>query len=58
MSHLHGIFTDDYLNPDPVYTGRSSVAENINSERKTVIRVREHECVLCPACYNTAEIKC
>lgn len=58
MSHLHGIYTDDYLAPNPVYVGRYSVAKNANPDRKTVARVRDHDCVVCPVCYNLSEIRC
>lgn len=58
MSHLHGIYTDDYLTPNPIYVGRYSVAKNSNPDRKTIARVRDHDCVVCPVCYNLSEIRC
>lgn len=58
MSHLHGIYTDDYLAPNPVQAGRYAVAKNANPNRKTIARVREHECVVCPVCYNLSEVRC
>lgn len=58
MSHLHGIFTDDYLTPNPIYPGRYLVAKNSNPNRKTVARVRECDSVVCPACYEVAEVRC
>lgn len=58
MSHLHGIYTDDYLTPNPIYVGRYSVAKNSNPDRKTIARVRDHDCVVCPVCYNLSEVRC
>lgn len=58
MSHSHGIFTDDYLAPNPLYIGTYNVAKKPGPDRKTVPRRRSHECVVCPACFEIVEIKC
>lgn len=58
LSHSHGIFTDNFLTPNPLNIGHYAVAKSTNSPRKTTARVRSHEGVVCPACYKVVEIRC
>ena len=58
LSHSHGVFTDNFLTPNPLHIGHYAVAKSTNSPRKTTARVRSHEGVVCPACYKVVEIRC
>lgn len=58
LSHSHGIFTDNFLTPNPLNIGHYAVAKSTNSPRKTTARIRSHEGVVCPACYKVVEIRC
>ncbi|OBA19843.1 hypothetical protein METBIDRAFT_230395 [Metschnikowia bicuspidata var. bicuspidata NRRL YB-4993] len=58
MSHSHGIYTDDYLTPDPLLIGRYLLSKKSSPTRKTLPRQRSHEGVVCPACYEVVEILC
>lgn len=58
MCHTHGIFTNNYLTPDPLYLGKYSVKKPCSLPRKTNRRSRQREGVVCPVCYAVVEIRC
>lgn len=58
MSHLHGIYTDDFLAPNPMWMGEYKVAKCLGNKRLTNSRIRNHEGVICPACYQVIEVRC
>lgn len=58
MCHTHGIFTNDYLTPDPLFLGSYFVKKPCSLPRKTNRRSREREGVVCPVCYTVVEVRC
>lgn len=58
MSHVHGIFTDSYVAPNPIFPGRYRISKECAPGRKTMARVREHDGVVCPVCYEILEVRC
>lgn len=58
MSHSHGVYTDNYLTPNPVLHGQYQVTKKASPGRRTKPRTRNHEGVVCPACYEIVEIRC
>lgn len=58
MCHTHGIFTNNYLTPDPLFLGCYKVQKPIICQRKTNRRARQRQAVVCPVCYDVIEIRC
>lgn len=58
LAHLHGIDTDGFLIPDPLYAGVYFVAKETGKDRTTTAQSRQHKCVVCPACYLLKEVAC
>ncbi|WPK23501.1 hypothetical protein PUMCH_000742 [Australozyma saopauloensis] len=58
MCHNHGIYPDNYLTPEPLLLGKYFVQKAQNEKRKTALRKREREGVVCPVCYEVVEVRC
>lgn len=58
MCHTHGIYTNNYLTPDPLFLGKYSVKKPSILPRKTNRRARQREGVVCPVCYIVVEVRC
>lgn len=58
LCHLHGIYPDNFLTPDPLHIGKYLVTKGGSPKRKTKPRKRPHDCVVCPGCYELVEIRC
>ncbi|GEQ71790.1 hypothetical protein JCM33374_g5476 [Metschnikowia sp. JCM 33374] len=56
MSQQHGIYTDGYLAPNPLWHGMYKVSKEETPTRTTSPRLRVNEAIVCPACYDVVEI--
>lgn len=58
MCHTHGIFTNNYITPDPLFLGIYQLQKPAKISRKTHRRARPRQGVVCPVCYEVIEIRC
>ncbi|GEQ71787.1 hypothetical protein JCM33374_g5473 [Metschnikowia sp. JCM 33374] len=56
MAQRHGVFTNGYLTPNPLWRGQYKVCKKKTPTRKTNPRTRHKEAVVCPACFEVIEV--
>lgn len=57
LSLTHGIQTDNYITPDPLFYGSYNLKKR-NTNRKTKAHISEKNGVVCPVCHEIIETEC
>lgn len=58
----HGVFTDNFLTPNPLYYGLYKLVKPESPNKKRPKRTKAHELdregIICPCCYNVIGVNC
>lgn len=57
LALTHGVYTDNFLTPNPLYYGLYVIKKN-NIRRKTIAHEHQRFGVVCPACYDVVGTEC
>ena len=57
LALTHGVYTDNFLTPNPLYYGLYVIKKN-NLRRKTIAHEHQRFGVVCPACYDVVGTEC
>ncbi|CUM67916.1 uncharacterized protein PRCAT00005627001 [Priceomyces carsonii] len=62
LSLQHGIYTDNFLTPNPLYYGHYRIKKPENRSRKEKRKTQAHELqrdgIVCPCCYEIVGVNC